>query len=357
MEQRTVVVAMSGGVDSSVAAALLSRAGHRVIGVTMRLWDGEDGPAFSRTCCSLDSIEDARRVCQVLGIPFYPLNLTREFQKYVIDYFCQEYQVGRTPNPCLACNRFVKFSFLLGRARALGADFLATGHYARVEFRDGRYHLLRALDPAKDQSYVLYTLGQEELARLLFPVGDYHKGEIRRLAQEWGLPVAQKPDSQEVCFVTEGDYRDFLADRVHFSPGPVVDQEGHELGSHRGLPFYTVGQRRGLGLALGQPYYVVGLDQPRNTLVVGPQEALEASALLAGEVSFVSGKLPQETVQVEAQIRYRSPAVPAVLSPVANGFRVDFAQPQRAVTPGQAVVFYLGEEVLGGGTIEAALRP
>src|SRR3972149_6015777 len=254
MDEKTVVVAMSGGVDSSVAAALLLDAGYRVIGVTMRLWDGEDGPAISRTCCSLDSIEDARRVCQALDIPFYPLNMTMEFRRHVIDSFCQEYQVGRTPNPCLACNRFVKFSILLGRARALGADYLATGHHARIQLSDGRHQLLRALDPAKDQSYVLYTLGQEELAHLLFPIGVYRKDEVRSLARKWGLTVAQKPDSQDVCFITQGDYQCFLESRVQFAPGPLLDEEGHRIGSHRGLPFYTVGQRRGLGLALGRPY-------------------------------------------------------------------------------------------------------
>lgn len=357
MEQKTVVVAMSGGVDSSVAAALLVEAGYRVIGVTMRLWDGEDGPAFSRTCCSLDSIEDARRVCQTLGIPFYPLNMTREFQKHVIDYFCQEYQVGRTPNPCLACNRYVKFRFLLGRARALGADYLATGHYARIESRDGQYRLLRGVDLAKDQSYVLYTLGQEELARLLFPAGGYLKSEIRRLARQWGLPVAEKPESQDICFITQGDYRDFLAGRVTAARGPIVDRQGRRLGTHQGLPFYTVGQRRGLGLALGRPYFVTGLDEPRNAVVVGPQEDLESPALLARDVTFVSGRGPEEAVRIEAQVRYRSPVVSATLTPLASGYRVDFDQPQLAVTPGQAVVFYRGEEVLGGGAIEAAVRP
>ena len=357
MDEKTVVVAMSGGVDSSVAAALLLDAGYRVIGVTMRLWDGEDGPAISRTCCSLDSIEDARRVCQALDIPFYPLNMTMEFRRHVIDYFCQEYQVGRTPNPCLACNRFVKFSILLGRARALGADYLATGHYARIQLSDGRHQLLRALDPAKDQSYVLYTLGQEELAHLLFPIGVYRKDEVRSLARKWGLAVAQKPDSQDVCFITQGDYQCFLESRVRFAPGPLLDEEGHRIGSHRGLPFYTVGQRRGLGLALGRPYYVIGLDQPRNAVVVGPQEALESSALLATDVTFVSGQAPAGATQVEAQVRYRSPAMPATLFPRKDGFRVDFVQPQRAITPGQAVVFYRGDEVLGGGTIQAALRP
>ncbi len=356
MDKKTVIVAMSGGVDSSVSAALLLKAGYRVIGVTMRLWDGEDGPAFSRTCCSLDSVEDARRVCQVLDIPFYPLNLTREFRTHVVDYFCEEYQVGRTPNPCLACNRFVKFSFLLTKARALGAHYLATGHYARIDRTGETHRLLRGADPGKDQSYVLYTLGQEEMEHLLLPVGDYAKSEIRRIAHDWGLPVADKPDSQEVCFITEGDYRGFLADRVSYAPGPMVNQEGRELGSHRGLPFYTIGQRKGLGLALGQAYYVVGLDQPRNTLVVGPQQELESLALLARDVTFTSGQPPRLPGQIEAQVRYRSPAVPAALVPENGDWRVNFVQPQRAVTPGQAVVFYRGEEVLGGGTIEEAIR-
>lgn len=343
---------MSGGVDSSVAAVLLVNEGYRVIGVTMRLWDGEDGPTFARSCCSLDSVEDARRVCQVLDIPFYPLNLTREFQTHVIEYFCEEYEGGRTPNPCLACNRFVKFSFLLNKARALGADYLATGHYARIHAVNGTNRLLRGTDPSKDQSYVLYTLGQEELAHLLFPVGILAKTETRARAREWGLPVAEKPDSQEICFITEGDYRDFVAGRVSYSPGPMVDQGGRRLGSHRGLPFYTIGQRRGLGLSTGQPYYVVGLDQPRNTVIVGTREGLDSSALLARDVTFVSGRRPASPVRIEAQVRYRSPAVPATLSPGVKEWRVDFDTPQRAVTPGQAVVFYQGNEVWGGGTIE-----
>ncbi|MDO8688462.1 MAG: tRNA 2-thiouridine(34) synthase MnmA [Dehalococcoidia bacterium] len=352
MKRKTVVVAMSGGVDSSVAAALLVKEGYRVIGVTMRLWDGADGPAFSKSCCSLDSVDDARRVCQVLDIPFYPLNLTREFQTHVIEYFCEEYEVGRTPNPCLACNRFVKFSLLLNKARALGADYLATGHYARIHTVDGTNRLLRGIDPSKDQSYVLYTLGQEELAHLLFPVGILPKTETRARALEWGLPVAEKPDSQDICFITEGDYRDFVAGRVSYSPGPMVDQGGRRLGSHRGLPFYTIGQRRGLGLSAGQPYYVLELDQPRNTVVVGTQEGLDSSALLARNVTFVSGRGPASPVRIEAQVRYRSPAVPATLSPGVKGWRVDFDMSQRAVTPGQAVVFYQGDEVWGGGTIE-----
>ncbi len=355
MKRKTAIVAMSGGVDSSVAAALLVSEGYRVIGVTMRLWDGEEGPTFSRSCCSLDSVEDARRVCQVLDIPFYPLNLTREFRKHVIEYFCEEYEAGRTPNPCLACNRVVKFSHLLNKARALGADYLATGHYARIHAVDGTIRLLRGVDPSKDQSYVLYTLGQEELGHLLFPVGSMSKTETRARAREWGLPVADKPDSQEVCFITEGDYRDFVAARVSYAPGPIVDREGRTMGSHRGLPFYTIGQRRGLGLCSREPRYVLGLDQPRNTLIVGTQKELCSSALLAGGVSFGSGRSPVSPIRIEAQVRYQSRAVAATLSPEGTDWRVDFDTPQRAVTPGQAVVFYQGDEVWGGGTIEKAL--
>jgi tRNA-specific 2-thiouridylase len=347
---------MSGGVDSSLAAALLREQGHEVIGVSMRLWEDEEGDPLSRTCCSLESVEDARRVCQFLDIPFYPLNLTREFQKYVIDYFCREYSLGRTPNPCLACNHFVKFHFLLGKAKALGANYLATGHYARIVRSNGDYRLLRSTDAQKDQSYVLYTLGQEELAHLLFPVGGYSKEEVRRMAAARGLPVAAKPDSQEICFISNGDYRSFLAGRVPLRQGPLVDQQGKVVGHHRGIAFYTIGQRRGLGLALGTPRYVVEIDASQDTVMIGPREELETHTLLAKEVSFVSGQEPEMPTPVQAKIRYRSPLVEATLSRQGTGVRVDFAQPQQAVTPGQAVVFYRGEEVLGGGTIEKVLR-
>ena len=347
-----VVVAMSGGVDSSAAAAILKKEGYDVIGVTMRLWT-EDGslPSLRRRCCSLEEAEDARRVCQVLDIPFYVLNFEVQFRTYVVDYFCREYLRGRTPNPCLACNRNIKFDLLLNRALALGADYLATGHYARIERSNGGYLLLKATDLAKDQSYVLYTLGQRELEHLLFPLGSYNKSQARQLAQEMGLPVWNKAESQEICFVTDGDYHNFLAARELQQPGDIVDIEGKVLGKHKGIGFYTVGQRRGLGLASREPLYVLSIEPQKNRVVVGSNEQLLCSELCASEVSYVSGGLSQEPINVTAKIRYKSPESRAVLYPQGRKARIVFEERQRAITPGQAVVFYKGDVVLGGGII------
>lgn len=348
-----VVVAMSGGVDSSVAALLLKEAGHEVIGVGMRLWteDGEQ-PSSPRRCCSVEDVDDARRVCQLLGIPFYFLNFERQFRRYVVDYFCREYEAGRTPNPCLACNRWLRFGLLLRKALAIGADYLATGHYARVERHNSALWLLRGVDSAKDQSYVLYSLGQRELEHLLLPLGAYHKEEARSLAWARGLPVWDKPESQEICFIPGGDYRLFLDQRLKLEPGDIVDSEGRVVGRHPGLPCFTIGQRRRLGLTSQQPLYVVGMDEVGRRLVVGPEDELYHSTLFAAEVSFVSGKVPSEPLAVEARIRYRSPQARAVLCPADGGVELGFEEPQRAISPGQAVVFYRGEEVLGGGIIQ-----
>jgi tRNA-specific 2-thiouridylase len=352
-----VLVAMSGGVDSSLAVALLQAEGYDVFGVTMRLSAGESDEvdAPHKTCCAVEGADDARRVCAALGVPHYVLNFEREFRRHVIDYFVAEYEHGRTPNPCLACNQYVKFDFLLRRAAGLQADYLATGHYARVAHYDGIYHLLKAADPEKDQSYFLYTLGQAELARLLLPIGAYRKPEIRARAAELGLPVATKPDSQDVCFIPGGDYRAFLAERLPARPGAIRDSAGNLLGRHQGAARYTVGQRRGLGIAAPQPLYVVGIDAAANVLTVGPDTDLQRDELLAERVHWVSGQPPELDRPVTAKIRYRSPEAPATVTPLPEGrARVRFAAPQRAIAPGQAVVFYAGEEVLGGGIIAGA---
>ncbi|MFQ5879509.1 MAG: tRNA 2-thiouridine(34) synthase MnmA [Dehalococcoidia bacterium] len=358
MERKRVIVAMSGGVDSATAAALLVRQGYEVIGITMRLWTLEDyeAPMHQRRCCSVEDTDDAHAVCQVLGIPHYALNLEREFREYVVDYFCQEHQRGRTPNPCLACNEHIKFRPLLAKALALEADYLATGHYVRVVRGQQGYELRRARDASKDQSYVLYMLGQAELSRLLFPVGDYTKGEIRRIAAAMGLPVADKPDSADICFIPDGDYRAFVAQYAAAEPGEMVDSSGRLLGQHDGISGYTIGQRRGLGIAAGEPLYVVDICSETNTVVVGPEEELLVDLLWAEEVSFVAGAAPVGPLRVEAKSRYRSGVVPAVLTVTGDRAELRPDAPVRAVSPGQAVVFYQGDKVLGGGIIAAAGR-
>jgi tRNA-specific 2-thiouridylase len=359
MKRSRVIVAMSGGVDSAVAAGLLARQGYEVIGVTMRLWTLEDpqAPRHRRRCCSVEDTDDARQAAQALGIPHYVLNLEREFQESVVDYFCREYQRGRTPNPCLACNEHVKFRSLLSRALALEADFLATGHYARIDRSNGRYRLLRAVDDDKDQSYVLFTLDQAQLSRLLFPIGHHRKEEVRRLAAEMGLPVADKPDSADICFVPDHDYRSFLAGRLAPCEGEIRDAGGRVVGRHQGVAAFTVGQRRGLGVALGEKRFVTAIDPGRSLVIVGSEEDLLADELWAEDVNWVAGEPPPSGAAVEAKIRYRTPAAPAEVHPEGDGARVLFRRPQRAITPGQAVVFYQGEEVVGGGVIARTGRP
>ena len=357
---RLAVVAMSGGVDSGVTALLLREAGYRTVGINMRLFTPEQG--HSR-CCSIDDMEDARAVCRALDIPFYPLNMEREFVSTVIEPFVDAYLAGRTPNPCLECNRKPKFAFLLGRSRALGASHLATGHYARVERGpDGAMRLRRAVDAGKDQSYVLYTLTQEQLGRILFPVGALTKREVRALARQARLPVASKPESQDICFVPDGDYAAFVSRRRPGAarPGPIVDPGGRVLGEHRGLIHYTVGQRKGLGVSGPEPLYVIELDVARNRLVVGEQRRLGFVALTAARVNYVAGHAPDGPAPVLAVLRYRGQEVPATLDPLdGDRARVTFAEPTRAVAPGQAVVFYDPTDpsiVLGGGTIDSAER-
>jgi len=346
---------MSGGVDSSVAAALLQQQGYDVVGVTMRLWTQPDPEGFSgrKQCCSIEDVDDARRVAQKLGIRHYTLNLERQFNDRVVDYFVGEYARGRTPNPCLACNEHIKFKALLERAVALDADFLATGHYARRSEHGGRFHLLRAADPDKDQSYVLYTLGQQELRRVLFPLGELNKPQVRAIAAELGLGVAQKPDSVEICFIPGNDYRAFVSARVPQRAGAILDEHGVVVGEHRGIANFTVGQRKGLG-AFGDRRFVTEIRPADNVVVIGPQEALLSRTLHATDLRWTQGAPPDPDECVDVKIRYRSRPLPARLRIDGDRAEVSFAEPQRAVTPGQSAVFYRGDEVLGGGTICAA---
>ena len=354
--QNRVVVAMSGGVDSSVAALLLRRAGWDVIGVTMKLYslDESELPENHQGCCTLDDVEDARAVCRLLEIPHYVLNMEREFRDQVMDYFVAEYRRGRTPHPCIACNDKIKFSHLLARADALGAQFVATGHYARVERDSSGFILKKGIDHAKDQSYVLFGMTQPQLARTLLPVGGYTKEEIRRMALDSGLITADKPDSQDICFIPLGDYREFLRQRASGVPGEIVDVDGLVLGKHEGIEYFTVGQRRGLGLpkTAGEPRYVVRLDADSNRVVVGPESALYAGEAWLSGVNYVGGTPPADGAPVSVKIRYKAYEAPAALHPRPGGALVRFRDPQRAVTPGQAAVFYQGDVLLGGGVIE-----
>jgi tRNA-uridine 2-sulfurtransferase len=366
-----VVVGMSGGVDSSVAAALLLEQGYDVVGIMLRLWSepapaNDDGGELvaENKCCSLESMADARRVAAHLDIPFYVVNVEQPFQRTIVDYFYDEYAAGRTPNPCLRCNRYIRFTLLLERALALGAEYLATGHYVRVDDdpATGRRRLRRGVSAEKDQSYVLHVLGQRQLRHALFPLGEYTKPEVRAMAAARGLPVATKAESQEICFVAANGYRGFMrryaesSGRTAPQPGPFVDEAGSRLGEHQGLAYYTVGQRKGLGISAREPLHVLRLDAANNAVVVGPAAALDRDTFTVKDTTFTSDETPTEAFAAEVKVRYKAPPVPALVTPLPGGrAEVRLREPQRAVTPSQAAVFYggvEGDEVLGGGLIE-----
>lgn len=349
-----VAVAMSGGVDSSVAAALLKEQGYDVIGMMLRLWS-EPGKEESNRCCTPDSMAQARRVAARLDIPFYVVDAKDVFHDTVVQYFLDGYGRGETPNPCLVCNRQIRWTFLLDHALALGADFMATGHYVRKQTTNNIHYLLRAVDRKKDQSYVLHVLTQEKLARALFPVGDYPKPEIRAIAEKHGLPTATRKDSQDLCFLAGEDYRNFLQRHAAemLKPGEIVTREGRSLGEHTGLANYTIGQRKGLGVASPIPLYVLGKNAASNTLLVGTLEELGSRELIARDVNWVSGQEPQEPFRAEVKIRYTAREAWAQVTPLEGGqVKVQVEAPQRDITAGQAAVFFQGDVLLGGGIIE-----
>lgn len=349
---------MSGGVDSSVAAALLKQQGYDVIGMMLRLWS-EPGKEDSNRCCTPDSMAQARRVAQKLDIPFYVVDAKQIFRETVVNYFLDGYARGETPNPCLLCNRHIRWTVLFEHAHALGAEFMSTGHYVRRrETPDGRVELLRAVDGSKDQSYVLHVLPQEKLRHALFPVGDYPKSEIRAMAERMGLSVAKRPDSQDLCFLAGEDYRNFIRRNAPqmLTPGEIVTHTGEVLGQHNGLANYTIGQRKGLGIAHAVPLYVLGKDAAANRLIVGPAEALGQRELLAAQVNWTAGVVPEAPFRAEVKIRYSARQAPAWVTPLDNGSRVRvvFDSPVRDITPGQAAVFYCQDVVWGGGIITAS---
>lgn len=346
---KSVIIGMSGGVDSSASAALLKRQGYEVVGVTMKLWNGEQADAG---CCSFSAIDDAKKVADTLGIRHYVLDYQKQFQKNVIDYFVGEYKAGRTPNPCVVCNKYIKFTALSEMADELGVDYIATGHYAKIEEKDGRFLLVRPEDRRKDQTYFLYNMTQGQLSRTLFPLYGVTKDETRQIAEECGLPVSQKKDSQDICFIPDGDYVGFITRRDGSMPdGNFVDADGNVLGKHKGIMNYTIGQRKGLGIALNRPMYVVGINPAENTVVLGEDGSQMKNELCAHSVNLISVEKIDSPFECTAKIRYNAPDVPCTVYPDENGFKVEFKQPQKSVTPGQMVVLYDNNIVIGGGII------
>ena len=350
-----VLIAMSGGVDSSVAAYLMKKQGCDCVGVTMRLFSNDDiGLSREKSCCSLDDVQDARSVAAKLAIPYYVFNFTGDFKAQVIDRFTSAYACGQTPNPCIDCNRYLKFERLYERAQLMGCDAVVTGHYARIGQENGRFVLKKALDASKDQSYVLYSLTQEQLAHTRLPLGEFEKTDTRRIAEELGFFNARKPDSQDICFVPDGDYAAFIERTTGktYPEGNFVDEQGNVLGRHRGIIHYTIGQRRGLGIAAETPLYVKRIDPERNEVVLCRDEALYSRALTAKELNWMAFETPPDSFRASAKIRYRHTEQPCTVTALPGGrVAVEFDEPQRAATPGQAVVFYNGDTVLGGGVI------
>lgn len=356
---KRVVIGMSGGVDSSVAAYLLKQQGYDVIGVTMQIWQDKSKEVIEREggCCSLSAVEDARRVCAKIDIPFYVMNFKQIFEKMVIDYFVDEYLLGRTPNPCIACNKFIKFDALLERSKALEAEYVATGHYARIMYDEGcKRHIIRkSAAPQKDQTYVLYNLSQEQLRHILMPLGDYNKEQVREIARKLDLRTANKPESQEICFVEDNDYGRFISERrgEDIKPGLFVDAKGNKLGTHKGIAHYTIGQRKGLGIALGKPMFVVEIIPGKNLVVLGDETEVFSKELTASQMNYIALEKLEGPIDVRAKIRYSAKEAAAKVIPIdGDRVKVLFEEPQRAITPGQAVVFYQEDVLVGGGTID-----
>ena len=349
------LIAMSGGVDSSVAAYLMKEKGFDCVGCTMKLYsNGDAGISKDHTCCSLDDVEDARSVAYRLGMPYYVFNFSDDFKEKIIQKFIDCYENGRTPNPCIDCNRYMKFDKLYLRAKELGCDYVVTGHYARIEKENGKYVLKKAVDKSKDQSYVLYSLTQDQLAHTLLPLGEIEKTETRKIAEECGFINAKKPDSQDICFVPDGDYAKVIEANTgkKYPNGDFVDKNGKVLGRHKGVIHYTIGQRKGLGISAPEPLYVSGIDVKNNTVTLGSNDDLFSDTVIVENFSFISGETPTGPFRCSAKIRYRHDDCPATAYPSGDGeLKIVFDEPQRAVTPGQAAVLYDGETVLGGGTI------